>query len=107
MSSPATERETPRRLRAADVIETLETALTNVTNRPTGEPSATVELTRNAKGEVQFSVKVYAAANADPADVQRATANAYDQATDAFGALRVAYPFTPPEPKHDAKKAGE
>ena len=83
----------PKRLRAADVIETLETALTNVTNRPTAEPSASVEISRNAKGDAQFSVKVYATAHADPADVQRATAQAYDQAVQAFDALGVVYPF--------------
>lgn len=90
---PDTERETPKRLRAADVIDTLEQALHNVTNRPTGEPSASVELTRNAKGEVQFSVKVYATAHADPEEVQAATARAYDQATHAFDALATLHPF--------------
>lgn len=89
----SSDRSTPRRLRAADVIDTLETALVNVTNRPTGEPSASVELSRNAKGEVQHSVKVYAPANASAEDVRRATAHAYDQATQAFEALNSLHPF--------------
>ena len=95
----ATDREAPRRLRAADVIETLETALHNVTNRPTGEPSASVEITRNAKGDAQFTVKVYATAHADPADVRAATERAYDEATQAFNALAVTFPYTPAPPK--------
>lgn len=93
------DRNAPRRLRAADVIDTLETALVNVTNRPTGEPSASVELSRNAKGDVQYSVKVYATAHAAPDDVAAATAKAYDEATQAFDALATLYPFTPPAPK--------
>jgi len=93
MSDTATDREAPKRLRAADVIETLETALHNVTNRPTAEPSASVEITRNAKGEVQHAVKVYAPASADSEAVQRATAMAYDQATAAFDALNTLHPF--------------
>lgn len=105
MTSTAT--DTPRRLTLADAYRDTQAALTAALTRTATEPSASVELTRNAKGDVQLSVKVYASANAEPDDVQRATAHAYEQATFAFEALRVEYPFTPPEPKGDAKKAGE
>lgn len=56
MSSTA---DAPRRLRAADVIATLETALERVTSRrDSALPSApSVELSRNAKGETQIAVK--------------------------------------------------
>jgi hypothetical protein len=83
----------PRRLRAADVIETLETALHNVTNRPTAEPSASVEITRNAKGEPQFTVKVSATASTDEETIRRVTERAHSQATQAFDALATLYPF--------------
>lgn len=84
MSSP-----TPtHRLRAADLLEIIE----RLTTRTATEPSATIELTLNAKGEVQIGVKVYAGANADAAAVEAATSRAYDQATNAFEALRVKYP---------------
>jgi hypothetical protein len=52
--------EAPKRLRAADVIETLENTLRNVTTRRDSEPYVTVDLTRNAKGETQASTKVSA-----------------------------------------------
>lgn len=93
MTDTATEREAPKRLRAADVIETLETALHNVTNRPSAEPSASVEITRNAKGEPQFTVKVYATHAATDADVEAVTGRAYSQAVQAFDALATILPF--------------
>ena len=55
-----TEREAPKRLRAADVIATLEDTLRAVTTRRDSEPYVTVDLTRNAKGETQMSTKVSA-----------------------------------------------
>jgi len=93
MPDTAIDREAPRRLRAADVIETLETALHNVTNRPTAEPSASVEITRNAKGEPQFTVKVYATLSSTEADVQAVTGRAYAQAVQAFDSLATVLPY--------------
>jgi hypothetical protein len=52
-----------------------------------------VEISRNAKGEVQFTTKVYAASSASDEDVQSVTGKAYDQAVQAFDALAVKYPF--------------
>lgn len=81
--------ETPRRLRTADLIRWMD----NQTQRQPSEPSASVELSRNAKGETQMTVKVYATAHADPKDVEKATGAAYDQAVQAYEAARAAYPF--------------
>ena len=82
--------ETPRRLRTADLIRWFD----QMTEKHASEPSASVELSRNAKGETQMTVKVYAAAGADEADVKRATEHAYDQAVQAYEAARAAYPFS-------------
>jgi hypothetical protein len=41
---------------------------------------------------VQFTVKVYAGSEADPAAVEAATSRAYDQAVQAFDALTAKYP---------------
>lgn len=80
--------EGPRRLRAADLLDIIE----RLTTRTATEPSATIEVTQNAKGDAQFSVKVYAGSNADAAAVEAATSRAYDQAVQAFEALRAKYP---------------
>lgn len=85
--------ETPRRLTLADAYRDAQHVLENLTTRTATEPSASVEISRNAKGEVQFSVKVYSGADAAPEDVQAATARAYDQATQAFDALNTLHPF--------------
>lgn len=84
----------PRRHTLADAYRDTQAALVAALTRSSTEPSASVELTRNAKGEVQFTVKVSAGANADPSDVNAATGRAYDEATQAFGALAALYPFT-------------
>ena len=91
MTEPAS--DAPRRLRAADIIDAQQETIRNLTTRTATEPSASVDITRNAKGEVQFSVKVYSGADADPAAVSAATARAYDEATQAFDALAKVYPF--------------
>lgn len=72
------EREAPKRLRAADVIETLEGALSAALTRRDAEAYVTVDLTRNAKGETQASTKIAApfghdlqALEAYAAEVQR------------------------------------
>jgi len=88
MSEPA-----PRRLTLADAYRDAQHVIDQLTTRTASEPSASVEITRNAKGEVQHSVKVYATSGADEADVERATSLAYDQATHAFDALNTLHPF--------------
>lgn len=84
--------ETPRRLTLRDAYQDAQHVIDQLTTRTATEPSASVEITRNAKGEVQFTTKVYAPASADPADVQRATEHAYDQAVEAFDHLGALYP---------------
>ena len=49
--------DTPKRLRAADVLNAQQAALMAALTRTSGQ-GATVEIARNAKGEYQFSVKV-------------------------------------------------
>lgn len=49
--------DTPKRLRAADVIDAQQAALMAALTRTSGQ-GATVEISRNAKGEYQFGVKV-------------------------------------------------
>lgn len=85
--------ESPRRLRAQDVIDAQQETIRNLTTRTATEPTASVEISRNAKGEVQFTVKVYSGADADPADVQAATERAYDQAVQSFDSLGAKFPF--------------
>ena len=84
MTTPAP----PHRLKSSDLLEIIE----RLTTRTATEPSATVEITQNAKGDAQFSVKVYAGSNADAAAVEEATSRAYDQAVQAFDTLRTKYP---------------
>lgn len=96
--------EAPRRLTLADAYRDAQAALTAALSRTAAEPSASVEISRNAKGDVQHSVKVYATASADPAEVRSATDNAYDQAVQAFDSLSTAYPFVAkPEPEKKTK----
>lgn len=85
MTSP-----TPHRLKSSDLLDIIE----RLTTRTATEPSATIELTLNAKGDVQIGVKVYAGADADAVAVEAATSRAYDHATQAFEALRAKYPRT-------------
>lgn len=56
MSTDKTD-DTPKRLRAADVIDAQQAALMAALTRTSGQ-GATVEITRNAKGDWQFAVKV-------------------------------------------------
>jgi len=53
----STEGEAPRRLRAADVIDAQQAALMAALTKTSGQ-GATVEISRNAKGDYQFAVKV-------------------------------------------------
>lgn len=85
--------ETHRRLTLADAYRDAQHVIDQLTTRTSSEPSASVEITRNAKGEPQFTVKVYANSSADPEDVQTAAEMAYDQAVQAFDSLAAKLPF--------------
>ena len=84
--------DTPRRLRAADVIDGYREIIDQLTTRAPSEPSASVEITRNAAGNAQFTIKSYAPANASAEDCAAAMERAYDQATDAYNSLNETYP---------------
>ena len=84
--------ETRRRLTLADAYQDQQHIIAALTTRTSGEPSASVEITLNAKGEVQFTTKVYAPSSAPAEDVQRATEHAYDQAVSSFDALVARFP---------------
>ena len=75
------DREPPRRLRAADVIAAQQATIERLTTRRSTE-GATVELSRNAKGDVQIAVKV----TDDDAIVAR------DLAQQIFDELDTSYP---------------
>lgn len=64
MPDTATEREAPKRLRAADVIDNLQRTIEALTTRTT-EPWVTVEITDAAKGEVRVETKVSAPMGCD------------------------------------------
>lgn len=81
-----------RRLTLADAYQDAQHVIDQLTTRGTSEPSASVEITLNAKGEVQFTTKVYAPSSAPAEDVQRATEHAYDQAVSSFDALVARFP---------------
>ena len=83
-----------RRLTLTDAYRDAQHVIDQLTTRGSSEPSASVEITLNAKGEVQFTTKVYAPSSADQADVERATAHAYDQAVQSFDALLARFPRT-------------
>lgn len=96
--------EHTKRLTLTDAYRDAQHVIDQLTTRAPSEPSASVEITRNAKGEPQFTVKVYAASSATQADVERVTGLAYDQAMQAFEALRVELPFTGEPPKDRGTK---
>ena len=87
----------PRRLTLADAYRDAQHVIDQLTTRTASEPSASVEITRNAAGNAQFTVKVYAPSSADPETVKAATERAYDQATDAYDTLNTAYPHVDPK----------
>lgn len=64
------ERDAPKRLRAADVIETLESALQSALTRRDAEPWVTVEVTDAAKGEVRVETKVSAPLAVDRGELE-------------------------------------
>lgn len=88
MSTPT---EAPRRLRAADVIATLEEALANVTTR-SAEPYVSVEFTRNAKGETQINVKTSAPGGTTQEQLEALSGVVYAEAAATYNAACQKYP---------------
>lgn len=93
--------ETPRRLTLADAYRDAQHVIDQLTTRTASEPSASVEISRNAAGNAQFSIKVYATASADVSEVQSAMERAYDVAMDAYSAAEREHPHI--DPKADAE----
>lgn len=89
--------EPTKRLTLTDAYRDAQHVIDQLTTRAAGEPSASVEITRNAAGNAQFSVKVYAPSSADEATVKAATERAYDQAVESYDALNVKYPHVDPK----------
>lgn len=84
--------ETPRRLTLADAYRDAQHVIDQLTTRSAGEPSASVEITRNAAGNAQFTVKVYAPSSADEASVRAAMERAFNVAMDAYDAADHEHP---------------
>lgn len=89
--------ETPRRLTLADAYRDAQHVIDQLTTHTASEPSASVEITRNAAGNAQFTVKVYAPANAPMSEVELATGRAYEAATHAYDAANTLYPHVDPK----------
>jgi hypothetical protein len=83
--------EPARRLRAADVIATLEAALQSSLTH-TRVPDVSVEFTRNAKGETQIKTQVSAPAGTDAGELEALAADALEVAKTTYEASCVAYP---------------
>lgn len=89
--------ETPRRLTLADAYRDAQHVIDQLTTRTASEPSASVEITRNAAGNAQFTVKVYAPSSASADDVETATGKAYSEAVQAYDSLNETYPHVDPK----------
>jgi hypothetical protein len=87
----------PRRLTLADAYRDAQHVIDQLTTRAPSEPSASVEITRNAVGNAQFTIKSYAPSNADEAEVKAAMENAFAVASDAFDAMNALYPHVDPK----------
>lgn len=85
-------RTQPHRFSASDAIATLQEALRNVTDRhTTGAPQVAVELTRNAKWDVQVSVKVTANTEATPAQLKKHAREVLAVAIETYDAAAKKY----------------
>jgi hypothetical protein len=85
----------------ADAYRDAQHVIDQLTTRAPSEPSASVEITRNAAGNAQFTIKSYAPSNADEAEVEAAMENAYTVATDAYDAACTQYPHVDPKAKRN------
>lgn len=88
---------TPRRLTLADAYRDAQHVIDQLTTRAPSEPSASVEITRNAAGNAQFTIKSYAPSNADEAEVKAAMERAYNVAMDAYDAANTKHPHVDPK----------
>lgn len=86
-----TEREAPKRLRAADVIDNLQRTIEALTTRTT-EPSASIQFSRNAKGETQIETKLYVPGGTDRDALAALVADALLTAKEAYEDACAAYP---------------
>jgi hypothetical protein len=84
-------------LTLTDAYRDAQHVIDQLTTRAPSEPSASVEITRNAAGNAQFSVKTYVTAGADEEALALAVERAYNQATDAYDSLNTAYPHVDPK----------
>jgi hypothetical protein len=84
-------------LTLTDAYRDAQHVIDQLTTRAPSEPSASVEITRNAAGNAQFTIKSYAPANADEAEVKSAMERAYNVATDAYDAACAQYPHVDPK----------
>jgi hypothetical protein len=89
--------DVPRRLTLADAYRDAQHVIDQLTTRAPSEPSASVEITRNAAGNAQFTVKTYAPASATHDEVNAAMQNAYAVAMDAYEAANTVYPHVDPK----------
>jgi hypothetical protein len=89
--------EPTRRLSLADAYRDAQHVIDQLTTRAPSEPSASVEITRNAAGNAQFSIKTYVPAGADEEALARAVERAYEQATECYDSLHTTYPHVDPK----------
>jgi hypothetical protein len=94
--------EPARRLRAADVIATLEAALQSALTH-TRVPDVSVEFTRNAKGETQIKTQVSAPAGSDAAELAILAGNAMGTAREVYEAACAAYPAGSGFPRNEGQ----
>jgi hypothetical protein len=94
--------EPARRLRAADVIATLEAALQSSLTH-TRVPDVTVEFTRNAKGETQIKTQVSAPAGTAADELLALSVNALSVAKSSYEAACAAYPAGSGFPRNEGQ----
>jgi hypothetical protein len=93
--------EPPRRLRAADVIDNLQSTIEALTVRPPRQCDVEVTFTRNAKGETQTSVKVAAPHGTDPNELTALAGQVYATASATYETATRRYPTLAGTPTND------
>ena len=86
------EREAPKRLRAADVIDNLQATIAQLTTRSPGRADVAVEFTRNAKGETQIATKIGAPQGTDADELAALAAGVLAVAQTTYEAACAKYP---------------
>jgi hypothetical protein len=84
-------------LTLTDAYRDAQHVIDQLTTRAAGEPSASVEITRNAAGNAQFTIKAYTPSSAGKAEVDAAMENAYAVAMDAYDSACAQYPHVDPK----------